>query len=129
VKASATEPSLTCRNTLGDIRTGNHRWSRDELGGNLFTGPAVSGMKRARARSRLLHGTGEPVVPGVPLLVGGAVGRTPSGGNREGLSTDPGHRGGPSRSSAEAAVMAAERRGRIIRVLFAGQPPSGGRSR
>lgn len=129
VKASANEPLLTCRNTLGDIRTGNHRWSRDELSGNLFTGSAVSGMKRARARSRLSRGTGEPVVPGVPLLSGGAVGRTSSGGNREGLSTDLEHRGGPSRSSAEAAVMAVERRGRIIRVLLYGQPPVGGRSR
>src|SRR5829696_7529738 len=106
---------------------GYGRWSRDELGGNLFTGPAVSGMKRARARSRLLHGTGEPVVPGVGP-VGRAVGRTPSGRNREGQSTDPEHRGGPSRSSDEAAVMVVERRGRIIRVLFAGQP-RGGRNR
>src|SRR5207245_789554 len=102
--------------------------SRDELGGNLSTGPAVSGMKRARARSRLLHGTGEPVVPGVGLQTGLTVGRTPSGRNREGQSTDPEHRGGPSRSSAEAAVTVVERRGRIIRVLLAGQP-RGGRSR
>lgn len=127
-KASETEPLLTCRNALGDIRTGIGRRSWDKSGGNLFTGPSVSGMKRARARFRLLHGTGEPVVPGAPLLVGGAVGRTPSGRNREEQSTDPGHRGGPSRSSGEAAVMVVERRGRIIRDLLAGQP-HGGRSR
>ena len=29
--------------------------------GDLLTAPAASGVKRARARFRLLHGTGEPV--------------------------------------------------------------------
>jgi hypothetical protein len=36
--------------------------SWDKPGGDLLTAPAASGVKRARARSRLLHGTGEPVV-------------------------------------------------------------------
>ena len=36
--------------------------SWDKPGGYLFTAPAASGVKRARARFRLLHGTGEPVV-------------------------------------------------------------------
>ena len=33
---------------------------------------------------------------------------------REGLSTDAGHRGGPTRSSDEGSVMGLERRGRVI---------------
>ena len=49
-------------------------------------------------------------------------GSSPSGRNREEPSTDPEHRGGPSRSSDEVPVMGMERRGRIIRGLFAGQP-------
>ena len=36
--------------------------SWDKPGGYLLTAPAASGVKRARARFRLLHGTGEPVV-------------------------------------------------------------------
>jgi hypothetical protein len=35
--------------------------SWDKPGGDLLTAPAASGVKRARARFRLLHGTGEPV--------------------------------------------------------------------
>ena len=101
VKASETEPLLKCRNAVDDIRTGVGKWSRDEPEGYLSTALAVSGMKRARARSWLLHGTGEPVVlESSPGWWGGES--FPSGGNREGQSIGPGHRGGPSRSSDEA---------------------------
>jgi hypothetical protein len=41
-------------------------------------------------------------------------GRAPSGRNREGLSTDATHAGGPARSSGETPVMGVERRGRLI---------------
>ena len=37
-------------------------WSWDEPGGDPPTGPVASGVKRARARSRLSRGTGETVV-------------------------------------------------------------------
>jgi hypothetical protein len=47
-----------------------------------------------------------------------AHGRSPSSGNCEGLSTGAGHRGGPSRSSAEGPVMGLERRGRVVRAGF-----------
>jgi hypothetical protein len=40
--------------------------------------------------------------------------------NREGLSTVAEPAGGPSRSSGEAPVMGAERRGRLIRGRFGG---------
>ena len=36
--------------------------SWDKPGGDLLTASAASGVKRARARFRLLRGTGEPVV-------------------------------------------------------------------
>jgi hypothetical protein len=64
--------------------------SWDKPGGYLFTAPAASGVKRARARFRLLHGTGEPVVlesrrgnaqvEGVPQAAETARGRVPGQG-------------------------------------------------
>jgi hypothetical protein len=44
-------------------------------------------------------------------------GRTPSGRNREGQSTDARHRGGPARSSDEGPVMGLEPRGRASQVV------------
>jgi hypothetical protein len=44
-------------------------WDKPE--GYLFTAPAASGVKRARARSRLLFGTGEPVVLEFPRRMRG----------------------------------------------------------
>jgi len=44
-------------------------------------------------------------------------GRTPSGRNRKGQSTDARHRGGPARSSDEGPVMGLERRGRASQVV------------
>src|SRR6516225_11749569 len=47
-------------------------------------------------------------------LAGDAKGKGPSGANRKAESTDAPERGGPLRSSEEAAVMVVERRGRVI---------------
>ena len=99
--------------------------SWDKPGGYLFTAPAASGVKRARARFRLLHGTGEPVVLESPWRYPRGGGSSSSGRNRERQSTGPGHGGGLPRSSDEAAVMAAERRGRAIRRSDASQPGAG----
>ena len=99
--------------------------SWDKPGGDLLTAPAASGVKRARARSRLLRGTGEPVVLESPCPDGRGGGSSSSGRNRERQSTGPGHGGGPSRSSDEAAVMAAEQRGRAIRGSITSQPETG----
>lgn len=99
--------------------------SWDKPGGYLFTAPAASGVKRARARFRLLHGTGEPVVLESSWRNARGGGSSSSGRNRERQSTGPGHGGGLSRSSDETAVMAAERRGRAIRRKFASQPETG----
>jgi hypothetical protein len=44
-KASASEPLLTCRNSVGGIETGEAKSLRDEPGGSPLTGQAVSGME------------------------------------------------------------------------------------
>jgi hypothetical protein len=49
-KASESDPLMTCRNRIGDIKTGPGMAARDEPGGSLLTGQAVSGMEVARAR-------------------------------------------------------------------------------
>src|SRR5580700_10612838 len=49
----------------------------------------------------------------------GARGSAPSRRNGEVLSTVAARAGGPARSSGEAPVMGAERRGRLIWTLFA----------
>ena len=106
-----------------DVETGNALESRDESGGSLLTAQMASGVEVARAWLRLLHGTWEPVAPTgrsgqwcCSGLRSGAHGRSPSSGNCEGLSTGAGHRGGPSRSSAEGPVMGLERRGRAVQA-------------
>ena len=52
--------AMTGRKRSDDIKTGIESLSRDELGGNLLTARAVSGLKVARARFRLWCGTWEP---------------------------------------------------------------------
>jgi hypothetical protein len=52
--------SMTGRKRCGDIKSGVESLPRDESGSNLFTAQAVSGLKVARARFRLWHGTCEP---------------------------------------------------------------------
>ncbi len=83
---------------------------------------AGAGMEQENLSSRYRR----PVEMGVvsPLV---ARGRTPSGDNRQGQSTDAGHRGGPVRSSDEGPVMGPEPRGRTGRVVR--RPTRQGRSR
>ena len=57
---------------LGDIETGDASEPRDEPGGCLSTGQAVSGIEVARAWSGLSCGTCEPVAPR-PRAASGAV--------------------------------------------------------
>ncbi len=119
------QPQMTCRNLLGDIKSGYVTWTRDELGGSLLTAQVVSGMYAARAWVGLLHGTWEPVVSRDGQLVAGCLrlagyGRSPSGRNCEDESTDAGHRGGPSGSSGEGSVMELERSGRAVQAKLLG---------
>jgi len=116
---------MKCRKRRDDVKTGVESLPRDEPGGSLPTGQVTSGMKAARAWSGLWCGTREPVAPmgrlasGAVLSCGQSSGaRTPSGGNREGESSDAGHRDGPTRTSDEGPVMGLERRGRVARAGF-----------
>jgi hypothetical protein len=65
----------------------------------------------------------------IPLSYPGmARGSVPAGRNRKGLSTVAGRAGGLARSSDEVPVMGTERRGQVIRGLFArstGDHPGG----
>jgi hypothetical protein len=63
---------MTCRKSTDGVETGVDKVPRDEPGGGLLTGQAVSGMKVARARFGLRCGTREPVVPR-PRAASGAV--------------------------------------------------------
>lgn len=98
---------------------------RDEPGGYLFTALVVSGMKegastiQALKRNRRTCRLGTAIMRTCRVVREGVL---QADRIREGLSTAPGHRGGPSRSSDEACVMRVERRGRIIRGSLAGQP-------
>jgi len=119
MKANVSEPWMTCRNALDDIKTKLAFLAWDEPGGSLLTGQVVSGIYAARAWVRLLHGTWEPVIPRndrpvVSDLRPVVQGKAPSGRNREGRDPGVGHRGGSSCSSDEGLVMRLERRGRAI---------------
>jgi hypothetical protein len=125
MKANESEPQVSCRNAVDDIKTGVQSLPRDESGGCLFIGQMVSGMYAARAWVRLLHGTWEPVVLRDDRLVASGLrlvvsGRAPSGRNREVRTLVAGHRGGPSGSSVEGSVMGLERSGRAIQTRSVG---------
>jgi len=121
MKANESEPQVSCREAVDDIKTGSWSLPRDESGGCLFIGQMVSGMYAARAWVRLLHGTWEPVVLrddqlvvfGLRLVVSG---RAPNGRNCEARTLVAGHRDGPSGSSVEGPVMGLERSGRAIQA-------------
>jgi hypothetical protein len=68
-----------------------------------------SGVERGNLSSRA---RGRPVERLWPAVVRGR--ESPKRLIREGLSTDAGHRGGPTRSSDEGPVMGLERRGRVV---------------
>ena len=59
-RARANHP-MTGRKRSGDIKSGVELLPRYQSGRHLFTAQAVSGLKVARARLRLRHGTCEPV--------------------------------------------------------------------
>lgn len=58
-KANVSKPLTRRRKDLGGIETRVPQMSWDEPGGCLFIGLVVSGVKVARARLRLQHGTWE----------------------------------------------------------------------
>ncbi len=118
-KASVSEPLLTCREVEVTSKPGRSAVVRDEPGGCPPIGQVVSGMKAARARSAASAGNlgrqaSTLLDRAAEGLSGLARGSAPGGGNREALSTVARPAGGPVRSSDEAAVIAVERRGRLI---------------
>ena len=123
-KASESEPLLTCRDLGMTSKPGRPTGVRDEPGGCPLIGQAVSGMKAARARSaasaRNLGRQASTLSSGATARwLGSARGSAPGGRDREALSTVARLAGGPARSSGEAAVIAVERRGRLIRANVA----------
>lgn len=84
---------MTGRKRKVDVETGAWWFPRDKHGGSLLTARAASGLKAARVRFRLKHGTLEPVVS---MLREISKGRPPKGS-----STDARHRGGTTRSSGD----------------------------
>jgi hypothetical protein len=125
-KANASEPPMKCRKRRDDVKTGEESLPRDQRWSDPLTASVASGIKVARVRSRLEHGTWEPVAS-MPR-------EKPKWKPHEGQSTDAGHRGGWARSSAEVPVMGMERRGPIIQFRRGvnqaiGRNPAGRRGR
>src|SRR5713101_8952253 len=71
-KANASEPLMKCRKLQRSSKPSFNAGFGTKSGGHLFTARAVTGIKAARARLRLLCGTWEPSLRG--------QGRPPSGG-------------------------------------------------
>ncbi len=57
LKSNESEPLMTCRNVLDDVKTGVESYHRDKVGRHLVTARSASGIKAARARFRPLRGT------------------------------------------------------------------------
>jgi hypothetical protein len=125
-KANVSEPPRKCRKRMDDVKTGEESLPRDQRWGDPLTASVASGIKVARVRFWLEHGTWEPVAS-MPR-------EKPKWRSHEGQSTDAGHRGGLARSSVEVSVMGMERRGQITQSSrgvnqVIGRNPAGRRSR
>src|SRR5512132_3183016 len=81
---------MTCRKRMDDVKTGVESLLRDQRWGDPLTASVASGIKVARVRSWLEHGTWEPVAS-MPR-------EEPKWKPHEGQSTEAGHRGGWARS-------------------------------
>ena len=108
---------MTCRKHKDDVKTGVESLPRDQRWGDPLTASVASGMKVARVRSWLEHGTWEPVAS--------MRREKPKWKPHEGQSTDARHRGGWARSSEEVPVMGMERRGPITQLRREVNPAMG----
>ena len=111
---------------IDDIRTGVSTLFRDESGSYLSTAQAVSGMKVARAWSRLSQGTWEPVAPilssagcrwreGGPQAATTVRGRVPmrgTGADRLVVAMKPGNAGGAKGTDRSGVLVGQPRSGR-----------------
>ncbi|MEE9295526.1 MAG: reverse transcriptase domain-containing protein, partial [Phycisphaerae bacterium] len=115
-RAKANQP-MTCRKRIDESETEVESLLRDEPGGHLFTGQALSGMKVARAGSRRSCGTCEPVVPlpprrelrqeGDPQVAETTRGRVPmrgTGTDRRVVVVKPGNAGGAKAPGCSGVV-------------------------
>lgn len=101
MKASESEPQMTCRKTQDDIKTeGAAGTPRDEPGGCLPIGQVVSGMYVARAWSRLSCGTREPGTDGKLSCGNHRAGAPPT----EAIRRQPGRSGPAARLRLRRAV-------------------------
>ena len=116
-KANASEPPRKCRKRRDDVKTGEESLPRDQRRGDPLTASVASGIKVARVRSWLEHGTWEPVasMPREKL----------KWKPHQSQSTDAGHRGGLARSSEEVPVTGMERRGQITQFRRGVNPAMG----
>jgi hypothetical protein len=108
---------MKCRKRMDDVKTGEESLPRDQRWGDPLTASVASGIKVARVRSWLEHGTWEPVAS--------MLREKPKWKPHEGQSTDAGHRGGWACSSVEVPVMGMERRGPIPRFRRRVNPAMG----
>ncbi len=108
---------MTCRKRMNDVKTGVESLLRDQRWGDPLTASVASGMKVARVRFGLEHGTWEPVAS--------MRREKPKWRSHKGLSTDAGHRGGWACSSVEVPVMGMERRGPITQFHRSVNPAMG----
>ena len=105
-EASESKPSMKCRNSIGDVKTGGAIFSRDQRGGGPEAWPSgirhIGGAKPDQA-----------LVWNVRTCRSDAKGR-PSGENRKDQSTDAGHRDGVVCSRVEGSVMGLDRRDHVV---------------
>ena len=126
MKANASEPLTKGRNSFQTVsKPGLVCCPGSSAGGGLFATDTTPGLEAARAWIRLRHGTLEPVAS--------MQRERPKRTNREAESTErraerssARHRGGTTRSSAEAPVTGVERRGRVIQFSGNGSTASVG---
>ena len=118
-KANASEPLMMCRKLKSGIRTGVLSRSRDKSGGCPVYWPG--GARHEGGASLFCGFCTERGKAGSDngacwLFLGqqAARGRALGDRNREAQSTDAEFAGGPARSSGDAPVTGAERRGRLI---------------
>ena len=94
------------KTVIGDIKTGDLVFLRDQPIGNLLTGWVVSGIEMARARSGLLCGT-------AGTCDCDAKGDGQERGPFKAQSTEAQRRGGLTRNSDEGSVMDLEPRSQV----------------
>jgi len=112
-KTNESEPLMTCRKTLRDVKTGTETLSR-EAGGGL----PVYGSTGVRHEGGVI--VSQAWVRNVGTCRPGAKGAAPAGSPRKRHSIEAGHRGGATHSRNEGSVMEPDRRGGGVRCYRAG---------